>query len=495
MATTVDPFILVEPKVITNKPTIVSPKKQTSVQSPRDPESVTPKPLQLNTGYYDEKGDFIPPGVLKAPFSGKLFNISEKSGLDGFLKHLLEDYRLVIADLTKIADFTLYMRYWTERFDMQRNTQTPSIDETLTLFCTPIQTNPLNPRPEKIEKSGDENLKKLVEKVTYYLLSDNLPEDKQLRESLQLDRLEYVLSLQEQERKDRTFTGKCFFCKYRVTKGNRADLILHMTQCHKFQIGHPDNIVLASEFLSKIKSYFDENICVYCGKKFKDKSTLLEHMKKKKHRSLDPNNKEWDRYYVINYLEPGKHWSDYQDEIKMQEQIEQQLRKDNKLKGRFLQQTFSTSGTLSISQPIVPGSAGTETKLNADSKRKMTPSESGTFNPNASVFVPKSQQKVEPEPEKQEKSLFDVTTPREGANSKNNSDEADTDNEDDWIEKPDYSNQCFKCLFLWVGLKMHCNEVLNDHRKYFTIFEPHPSILRQLFHLRGRMPKSHDHHL
>lgn len=220
---------------------------------PTNPESVTPKPLQLNTGYYDDKGDFIPPGVLKAPFSGKLFNIQEKSGLDSFLKHLLEDYKLVIADLTKIADFTLYMRYWTERFDMYRNTNNNlEIADTLAAFCTPIQTNPFNPKGDKLEK----NLQKHVEKVTYYLLNDTLEEDKQLRDSLQIDRLEYVLALQEQERQDKTFTGKCFFCKYRVTKGNRADLILHMQQCHKFQIGHPDNIVLANEFLAKIKEYW-----------------------------------------------------------------------------------------------------------------------------------------------------------------------------------------------------------------------------------------------
>jgi len=411
-----------------------SPLKQKSelnIKHVHTQSNVTPRPLQLDTGYYDWKGDFIPAGVLKAPFSHKPFNINEKMGLDRFLKHLLDDFKLVIADLKKIADFTQYMHYWTERFNIARellneneiSTNDLMIEETLSKFCTPIQTNPYNPK----------NIAS-IKKVTYYLLCDKLEEDKKLRESLQISRLEYILAQQELERQDNTFMGKCFFCKYRVTKGNRSDLILHMTQCHKFQIGHPDNIVFANEFISKIKVYFDDITCPFCVKKYKDKNTLLEHMKKKNHRRLDPRNTDFDKYYMINYLEPGKHWSELQEEIKMQEQMEHELKRAEKLKQKKIIEDDINNIDKSINSCL-------ENSLNV----------------NAAVFVPKmSAEHVQPkidiknETENEDSnSNKESTSPKKFESKKEteSDNDVDTDNEEEWEEKPDYSNQCFKCLF------------------------------------------------
>lgn len=42
--------------------------------------------------------------------------------------------------------------------------------------------------------------------------------------------------------------------------------------------------------------------CLYCEKTFRDKTTLKDHMRKKAHRRINSNNREYDRFYVINYL-------------------------------------------------------------------------------------------------------------------------------------------------------------------------------------------------
>ncbi|KAK2488719.1 hypothetical protein MC885_001349, partial [Smutsia gigantea] len=52
--------------------------------------------------------------------------------------------------------------------------------------------------------------------------------------------------------------------------------------------------------------------CLYCEKTFRDKNTLKDHMRKKQHRRINPKNREYDRFYVINYLELGKSWEEVQ---------------------------------------------------------------------------------------------------------------------------------------------------------------------------------------
>lgn len=172
-------------------------------------------------------------------------------------------------------------------------------------------------------------------------------------------------------------------------------------------------------------------------------------MKKKKRLSLDPKNKSWDRYYIINYLEPGKHWSDYQEEIKMQEAVEAQLKRDNKLKSRYLDSINADSKITVAEAPVVKIEAP---KVKSTVTAKNIPSPEG-FNVNAPVFVPKQKTTQLAAAPVVDKSIFEVTpeqnkkvTVQTKSDSAQNS-EVDTDNEEDWIEKPDYTNHCFKCLF------------------------------------------------
>ncbi|XP_075996880.1 zinc finger protein 277 [Genypterus blacodes] len=207
---------------------------------------------------------------------------------DVLLKHLLLEHKLVIADVKLIADLPKYLLYWRGRFLEQ-----PVVD-----FCSVIKTNSTGP----VEKQEE-----------YFLLCDVLPEDRILREKLQQKRLEEVLEQQQKERDDSSFQHMCMFCSEEFT-GNRSSLLNHMAREHSFSIGLPDNIVYCNHFLDVLQSKLDNLQCLYCEKTFRDKTTLKDHMRKKAHRRINGNNPEYDRFYIINYLELGKTWEEVQSE-------------------------------------------------------------------------------------------------------------------------------------------------------------------------------------
>ncbi|XP_069570571.1 zinc finger protein 277 [Brachyistius frenatus] len=207
---------------------------------------------------------------------------------DVVLKHLLLEHKLVIADVKLIADLPKYMLYWKGRF----------LEQPVTDFCSVIKTNSTGPA-EKQEH--------------YFLLCDVLPEDRVLREKLQQKRLEEVLDCQQRERDDNSFHRLCMFCSEEFS-GNRSSLLNHMAREHSFSIGLPDNIVYSSQFLDTLQDKLDNLQCLYCEKTFRDKTTLKDHMRKKAHRRINANNHEYDRFYVINYLELGKTWEEVQSE-------------------------------------------------------------------------------------------------------------------------------------------------------------------------------------
>lgn len=207
---------------------------------------------------------------------------------DKLLKHMIIEHKTVIADVKLVADFQRYILYWRKRF-----TEQPITD-----FCSVIRINSTAP---------------FEEQDNYYLLCDVLPEDRILREELQKQKLKEILDQQQQERNDTSFHGVCMFCSEEF-HGNRSVLLNHMAREHAFNIGLPDNIVNCTEFLCTLQKKLDNLQCLYCEKTFRDKNTLKDHMRKKQHRRINPKNREYDRFYVINYLELGKSWEEVQSE-------------------------------------------------------------------------------------------------------------------------------------------------------------------------------------
>ncbi|XP_028345661.2 zinc finger protein 277 isoform X4 [Physeter macrocephalus] len=205
---------------------------------------------------------------------------------DKLLKHMIIEHKTVIADVKLVADFQRYISYWRKRF-----TEQPITD-----FCSVIRINSTAP---------------FEEQDNYFLLCDVLPEDRILREELQKQRLKQILEQQQQERNDDNFQGSCMFCNEEFL-GNRSVLLNHMAREHTFNIGLPDNIVNCNEFLCTLQKKLDNLQCLYCEKTFRDKNTLKDHMRKKQHRKINPKNREYDRFYVINYLELGKSWEEVQ---------------------------------------------------------------------------------------------------------------------------------------------------------------------------------------
>ncbi|GAB5592801.1 hypothetical protein Unana1_07701 [Umbelopsis nana] len=137
--------------------------------------------------------------------------------------------------------------------------------------------------------------------------------DKELRDEMQKDKLAEVLKTQDKERHvDAQIPRKCLFCKNICD--NRAALFKHMFSEHNFNIGLPDNLVNVNEFLDMLESKLANLQCLYCEKVFTAAVVLRKHMRKKKHFKIAPNNRLYDRFYVINFLEPGKNWENFEND-------------------------------------------------------------------------------------------------------------------------------------------------------------------------------------
>lgn len=219
----------------------------------------------------------------------KKFRINCEIEEKNYLSHLIAIHRVVIADVHLIGDFKKYLAYWKERL------KTVKLDE----VCFVIKTN-----TGANDKFDSED---------FFLLSDVLPEEKELRQKLNIFKLEKVIKQLELERNDQDYERTCLFCNAMIGP-NRSNLIYHMSQEHNFNIGNPDNIVFFDEFYYKLKERFDKFQCLFCEKVFYNNQVLREHMRKKMHKSIDPKNKEFDKFYIINYLEYSKVWKDIKSE-------------------------------------------------------------------------------------------------------------------------------------------------------------------------------------
>ena len=198
------------------------------------------------------------------------------------LTHLFKKHLLIIGDVLKIASLQSYIHYWSVKFK----------EEPLTKFCT---TMLMDCTPDG----------KPCKNTIYYLLSDCTSEDKTLRDEIHIAKLEWVLSEQTKERTDTSFKRGCIFCRMEFS-GLRIAYVKHLARKHNLYLGKPDNLVFIDEFLDKIENTIENLICICCGKLFKDRTALKEHMRKKLHKRINPKNKNYDKFYINNYLEPGK---------------------------------------------------------------------------------------------------------------------------------------------------------------------------------------------
>lgn len=140
-----------------------------------------------------------------------------------------------------------------------------------------------------------------------------LENDANVRKLLQQTKLNVILQIQQRERShDHLQASSCLFCSESCE--NKYKLFEHMFSVHGFNIGLLDNLVEVDEYLGKLRSMLNNLVCIYCEKTFKSHSVLRKHMRKKKHFKIHPHNHKYDKYYVINFTEPGKSWQMLEDE-------------------------------------------------------------------------------------------------------------------------------------------------------------------------------------
>ncbi|KAK7791500.1 hypothetical protein R5R35_008853 [Gryllus longicercus] len=206
---------------------------------------------------------------------------------DSLLMHMFKTHKFVIADVDNIACLKSYADYWRTRF----------AEKPLPYFCTTMLCDTDNGSGAKEE---------------YFLLSDIVPEDKLLREGLQKKRLEWILDVQAKER-ETPISRSCIMCRLHF-EGRRADYFTHLHEKHNLHLGSPENLVFTDKLLDAVENMMEKLQCIFCEGYFKERNILKEHMRKKQHKRINPNNKSYDRFYVVNYLEMGKNWQEVQDE-------------------------------------------------------------------------------------------------------------------------------------------------------------------------------------
>lgn len=204
-----------------------------------------------------------------------------------FSTHLFVYHQFEIADIEMIASVSMYCDYWRSRF----------------------QAEP----PDKICSRMLSDARDDGSRVSFLLLGDFIPEDKNLREDLHNKRLTWVLTQQGKEREDKNFSRKCLLCRLQF-QGCRADYLYHLSLLHNMQLGRPENLVFIDDLLNCIETRLESLHCLFCNKVFKNHTVLKEHMRKKQHKKINPKDTEFDKFYIINYLEMGKNWHQVQNE-------------------------------------------------------------------------------------------------------------------------------------------------------------------------------------
>ncbi|XP_037716275.1 zinc finger protein 277 [Drosophila subpulchrella] len=196
---------------------------------------------------------------------------------DDCLAHLYLEHRLVIADVEDIALLEDYLQYWEKEFQAHEFEQ----------YCTTMFLDQL---PDG----------KYARNEKYYLLCDILPQDYELRRRLKEKRLSEALERHQFELTDRNFSKECLFCRT-VIEGLRADYLDHLFDKHFLLVGKPEKLVYVDELLDHLEENLNRLMCLYCEKIFRDRPTLKEHMRKKGHKRINPNRREYDKYFLINY--------------------------------------------------------------------------------------------------------------------------------------------------------------------------------------------------
>ncbi|XP_063696715.1 zinc finger protein 277 [Culicoides brevitarsis] len=196
---------------------------------------------------------------------------------DEYLAHLFTEHRLVIADVQEIKLLPEYLKAWRKSFE----------GHPIAEYCT---TMLLDKTPDGKPSPNEK----------YYLLSDIVAVDREIRQKVETKYLELVLARHQFEKNDENFEKGCLYCRD-VIKGTRAMFLEHLYTKHFLHLGKSENLVFIEELISTVEDKLNNLICIFCEKTFKDRQTLKEHMRKKAHKRINPDNKSYDKFFLVNY--------------------------------------------------------------------------------------------------------------------------------------------------------------------------------------------------
>ncbi|KAJ1511271.1 hypothetical protein HMI54_014546 [Coelomomyces lativittatus] len=94
-------------------------------------------------------------------------------------------------------------------------------------------------------------------------------------------------------------TYACMVCPSKLE--TRHQVFMHLIQDHDVQLGRPEHIVYVTQFLDYLTSQVNQLICIYCQHVFKDRRTLLHHLRKKKHLRIPALDARYDGFYWSPY--------------------------------------------------------------------------------------------------------------------------------------------------------------------------------------------------
>lgn len=212
-----------------------------------------------------------------------------------YLAHLYKEHRMIIADVYRMALVDEYLDYWKDFFTA----------DNIADYCTTMLMNCLpDGTPSKDEK--------------YYLLSDALPQDADIRNKLTKKELDICLKRLEFERSDKTYRRQCVFCRKCKIEPTRAAYINHLFYYHSLNLGRVENLVFVDHLIDTVDRLMQNFTCLYCRKVFPDRVVLKEHLRKKTHRSIDPFNYEYDKYFLANYTRVTVPYKTYPEYVKLE---------------------------------------------------------------------------------------------------------------------------------------------------------------------------------
>ncbi|XP_065220935.1 zinc finger protein 277 [Planococcus citri] len=208
------------------------------------------------------------------------------NGVEDLLTHICFTHRIIIENIDQIADFKKYMEYYAKRYK----------EAALNTFAKEIVIEV----PERDSTPKEQK---------YYLLGNFIPEDENLRKTLHSKRLKAAQKQQVKDMSDKLYIRHCFYCHQTIRVTN-IQLTNHL-KWHGFQLGHPEKLVYMEKFVEAIEGTFRSLYCLYCNMKFDSCRSLMTHMEEKNHLKIHPNDRFYDQFYMINYVEFGKTWMDF----------------------------------------------------------------------------------------------------------------------------------------------------------------------------------------